>query len=95
MTEIARTARGAAGDGLLTFIGAAQAITTPGYQIDIEPVVFEESGRVLFEAENRMTAEQFDKFCRTTEWVGGSASVVVPFLDMWKAENIQPDDEEI
>lgn len=85
MTETAM-----ANDGYPTFVEAARTVTAPGYQVvpfDEELTNFEEGGAILAEAEDSMTPEEFDEYCRNTGWVGGNASLVRPLLSIWRAKN--------
>lgn len=67
-----------------TFAEAARNVTAPGYQpvpFDEDLALFQGHGRALLEVRDSMTADEFEAFCRENEWIGGTASEVVPLLD--------------
>lgn len=67
-----------------TFAEAAQNVTTPGYEVnpfDEDLSIFQEHGRALLAVRDDMTADEFDAFCRETDWIGGTASEISPLLD--------------
>lgn len=67
-----------------TFAEVAQNVTAPGHEappFDEDLSIFQEHGRALLAVRDDMTAEEFDTFCRETEWIGGTGAEISPLLD--------------